>query len=337
MQPYSAFAAVLCVLAISCSAIGAERWETTLSNPSIRYTRPAKPYVVLKRAGIEAVIVDNSAVDDEVLKDHKAGYSGLALLRREGQARNLFVDNYAGLNFEHILSGVSPRESREQFEPRRHPMELRSIHAHAVELCQTPTFLHALESCQRYELLADGTIQLTIEAAARNPSFPNGYINLFWASYIQQPESLDIHFRGVPAGADRGAKPSWIQAATPSHGVLSTHPAVADARVFPHDDPFPLTLVFNLSNYRYTEPWYFGVSHGMAFAQMFRPKDRVRFTQSPSGGGTGNPAWDFQYFVENVEVNRVYQFVMRATYLPYISEAQMEKATRKNRAALARE
>ncbi|MCC7341866.1 MAG: hypothetical protein IT170_12345, partial [Bryobacterales bacterium] len=210
MQPYSAFAAVLCVLAISCSAIGAERWETTLSNPSIRYTRPAKPYVVLKRAGIEAVIVDNSAVDDEVLKDHKAGYSGLALLRREGQARNLFVDNYAGLNFEHILSGVSPHERREQFEPRQHPMELRSIHSHAVELCQTPTFLHALESCQRYELLADGTIQLTIEAAARKPSFPNGYINLFWASYIQQPESLDIHFRGVPAGADRGAKPSWI-------------------------------------------------------------------------------------------------------------------------------
>lgn len=341
MPPYPAVATFLVLLAFAASALGAERretterWETTLSNPSIRFTRPAKPYVVLKRAGVEAVIVDNSAVDDDVLKDHRAGYSGLALLRREGHPRNLFVDNYAGLNFEHILSGVAPQGSKEQFEPRRHPMELRSINAHAVELCQTPTFLHALESCQRYELLADGTIQLTIEVAARERSFPNGYINLFWASYIQQPESLDIHFRGVPAGANSGTKPEWIESATPSHGVLSTHPSASDRRVFKHDEPFPLTLVFSLSNHRFTEPWYFGVSHGMAFAQMFRPKDRVRFTQSPSGGGNGNPAWDFQYFVENAEVNRVYQFVMRAAYLPYESDSQIEKATRKNRAALA--
>lgn len=330
---------VLVILAaavfLAAFAAGAERWETTLSNPSIPFTRPAKPYVVLKRAGVEAVIVDNSAVDDEVLQDHRAGYSGLALLRREGHPRNLFVNQYAGLNFEHILSGVTPQGSREQFEPRRHPMELRSIGEHVVELCQTPTFMHSLESCQRFELLADGTVQLTIEVAARQASFPNGYINLFWASYIQQPESLDIHFRGVPAAANPRPKPGWIQAATPSHGVLSTHPSVNDQREFKHDDPFPLTLVFNLSNYRYTEPWYFGVSHGMAFVQMFRPKDRVRFTQSPSGGGAGNPAWDFQYFVENPEVNRVYRFVMRAAYLPYSSDSRIEKATRKNRAALA--
>ena len=335
MLPPRALAAIAATVFLAVSAAGAERWETTLSNPSIRFTRPAKPYVVLKRAGVEAVIVDNSAVDDEVLKGHRAGYSGLALLRRDGHPRNLFVESYAGLNFEHILSGVAPKDSREQFEPRRHPMELRSINANAVELCQTPTFLHSLESCQRYELLADGTVQLTIEVAARKPSFPNGYINLFWASYIQQPESLDIHFRGVPAATNPRPKPGWIQAVTPSHGVLSTHPSVNDQREFKHDDPFPLTLVFNLSNDRYTEPWYFGVSHGMAFVQMFRPKDRVRFTQSPSGGGTGNPAWDFQFFVENPEVNRVYRFVMRAAYLPYTSDSRIEKATRKNRAALA--
>ncbi len=328
-------ASLLLVLAVTAPSLAQQRWETTLSNQSIPFTRPAKPYVVLKRGGVEAVIVDNSAVDDEVLKDHKAGYSGVAVLRREGHPRNLFVDSYAGLNFEHILSGVAPQESKEMFEPRRHPMELRVINKNAVELCQTPTFLHSLESCQRYELLADGTIQLTIEVAARERSFPNGYINLFWASYIQQPESLGIHFQGVPA-SNSETKPDWIRATTPSHGVLSTHPSASDHRTFPHDEPFPLALVFSLSNYRYSEPWYFGVSHGMAFVQMFRPKDQVRFTQSPSGGGDGNPAWDFQFFAENVEVNRVYQFVMRAAYLPYESESQIEKATSKNRAALAR-
>ncbi len=330
-HPVLAFPLLVCLAAISAAP---SRAETTLSNPSIRFTRPPKPYVILKRAGVEAVIVDNSAVDDEVLRDHKAGYSGLARLSRGAGARNLFVNAYAGLNFEHILSGVTPHGSKEEFEPRRQPMELRVISPHAAELCQAPTFLNAIESCQRYELLPDGVIQLTIEVTPRKQTFPNGYINLFWASYIDQPESLDIHFRGVPASASPDTKPEWIQASTPSHGVLSTHPSAGDRRVFPHEEPFPLTLVFSLSNHRYTEPWYYGVSHGMAFVQMFRPRDQVRFSQSPSGGGEGNPAWDFQYFVEKPEAGRIYQFVMRAACLPYQSRAQIEKATRKHRAAL---
>ncbi len=309
---------------------------TTLSNPSIKFTRPAKPYAVLKRGGVEAVIVDNSAVNDDVLKDHRAGYSGIALLRHAKRAENLFVPAVAGLNFEHILDGTAHTGRKLQFEPRNHPMELRVINKHAAELCQSPTFHHSLESCQRYELLAGGTIQLTIEVAARKPTFRNGYIGLFWASYINQPESLDIHFRGTPAAIPNAQPPGWIRGVTPAHGTLSTHPSATDTRTFAHDEPFPLTLVYSFSNYRYSEPWYFGVSHGMAFVQMFRPKDQVRFTQSPSGGGTGNPAWDFQFYVPGYEVGRVYQFVMRAAYLPYESSAQSEKATRKHRAALSR-
>jgi len=307
---------------------------TTLSNPSIAFTRPSKPYVILKRGDVEAVIVDNSAVNDEVLSDHRAGYSGLALLRHRARKENLFVSRYSGLNFEHIISGVASTENKIQFEPRNHPMELRVIHEHAVELCQTPTFHHALESCQRYELLEDGVIQLTVEVSPRNATFPHGYINLFWASYINQPESLDIHFQGLPANDAATQAPSWIRGVTPSHGELSTHPAVDDKRDFPHDKPFPLTLVFSLSNYRYTQPWYYAVSHGMAFVQMFRPKDRVRFSQSPSGGGVGNPAWDFQFFAENAQVNQVYQFVMRAAYLPYRSPEQIEEAMRTHRMEL---
>ena len=309
---------------------------TTMSNPAIKYTRPSKPYATLKRGGVEAVIVDNSAVNDEVLKDHRAGYSGIALLRHAKRQENLFVPAYAGLNFEHILDGTASSDRKIQFEPRSHPMEVRVIDRYTAELYQPPTFHHSLESCQRYEILADGTIQVTIEVAARKPSFSNGYINLFWASYIHQPESLDIHFRGVPANSPNAQPPGWIRGVTPDHGTLSTHISATDKRIFAHDEPFPLALVHSLSNYRFSEPWYFGVSHGMAFVQMFRPKDQVRITQSPSGGGTGNPAWDFQYYVSEYEVGRVYRFVMRVAYLPYESPAQIERATRKHRAELSR-
>ena len=79
---------------------------TTLSDESIRYSVPAKPYVILKRGDIEAVVVDNRAVDDDVLPGHRAGYSGIASLKHTQHRENLFVPSYAGLNFEHIHDGT---------------------------------------------------------------------------------------------------------------------------------------------------------------------------------------------------------------------------------------
>ena len=84
---------------------------TSLSDAKVRYRVPEKAYVILKRAGVEAVIVDNRAVDDAVLPGHRAGYSGVASLRGAGRKDNLFVPGYAGLNFEHIHDGtVQKRE-----------------------------------------------------------------------------------------------------------------------------------------------------------------------------------------------------------------------------------
>jgi hypothetical protein len=306
---------------------------TTLSDPSLRYRIPEKPYQILKRAGLTAVIVDNQAVDDAVLPGHRAGYSGVASLTSEMLPSNFFVPAVSGLNFEHIHDGTT-QDRKILFEPRHHPMELRVLDEFTVELYQTPTPTWGLESCHRYHLLPDGAIELTFECIPRRATFKNGYIGLFWASYIHQPESLDIHFRGFDEGQDKSTT-RWIRGVTPAHGTLPTHLAQDDNRVFAHDVDFPLSLVFNRSKHRFIEPWYFGVSHGQAYAQMFRPQDRVRLTQSPSGGGQGNPAWDFQFFIDKYELNRRYQFVMRAMLVPFESAEQVERATRAHRAALS--
>ncbi|MCA9111596.1 MAG: hypothetical protein KDA52_16705 [Planctomycetaceae bacterium] len=304
---------------------------TTLDNDGIAYTTAEAGYAVLKQGLVTAVIVDNRAVDNEVLPDHRAGYSGIASLTHTEQPQNLFVPTYAGLNFEHIHDGTNePRDIL--FEPRKAPMELRVINDRTVELYQPPTPHWKLESALRYELLDDGTIELTFECIPRERTFAHDYIGLFWASYIHQPESLDIHFRGLDDGKQQAAR--WIRGVTPAHGVFSTHQSSNDDRQFAHDDDFDLTLVFNRSQYRYDEPWYFGVSHGMAFVQMFRTQDQVRLSQSPSGGGNGNPAWDFQFLIPDYEVGQRYQLVMRAMYVPYESAEQVERVSRLHRTAL---
>ncbi len=307
--------------------------RTSLSDSTCLYRVAEKPYATLARNGVRAVVVNNQAVSDKVLPDHRAGYSGLAYLGHKQRNENLFVPSYAGLNFEHIHDGTV-QDRKILFEPRQVAMQLRIVDQHTVELYQAPTTHYGLESCLRYHMLSDGTLEMTLECIPRKRTFQHGYIGLFWASYIHQPESLDIHFQGVPSQSSKSSKPAWIRGVTPSHGTLATHVGLADQRSFKHDEEFPLTLVFNRSRFRYATPWYFGVSHQMAWVQMFRPKDQVRLTQSPSGGGKGNPAWDFQFMIPDYQVGQRYQMVMRGMYVPFESREQIQRVTAPHRQAL---
>ncbi|MCS7238959.1 MAG: hypothetical protein NZ899_11935 [Thermoguttaceae bacterium] len=323
---------VWCWLSEAAMPGGESPPRTTLSDPTMRYVVAPKPYAVLARGDVELVVVDNSAVEDATLPGHRSGYSGVASLKHKRRPENCFVPAYAGLNFEHIHDGTT-QERRVLFEPRNAPMELRLVDPYTVELYQPPTPTWKLESALRYELLEDGAIQMTVECIPRERVFRNGYIGLFWASYIHKPESTEIYFRGYDEMTP--AEVRWIRALSPQHGVAATHLAADDNREFAHDKDFPLSLVFNRSQYRYVEPWYYGVTHGMALVFIFRPKDRVRFAQSPSGGGQGNPAWDFQYFIEPYEVGHRYQMVMRLVYVPFQSPEQIADIARKHLAALA--
>ena len=72
----------------------------------------------------------------------------------------------------------------------------------------------------------------------------------------------------------------------------------------------------------------------MALVLMFRPQDRIRLTQSPSGGGSGNPAWDFQCFHPDYKLGQRYQIIMRAMYVPFESREQIERVSAPHRKAL---
>ena len=296
---------------------------TSLTNPDVAYTTVDKHFVVLQRGNTTAVVADNAAIDHPQLPGHRAGYNGLASLTHSNQPRNLFVPTVGGLNFEHIHDGTAEGLA-EKFEPRRFPMELRVVDRHTVEVYQPPTGNWMLESCGRYHILPDGCIEYTFECTPHRGGYRNGYIGLFWANYIHQPEDKAIHFMGRLA--DSSDDPAWIRAVTPRHGVDSTHPPANFPYYVKVNDDFPLTLVNHRSEYVYTQPWYFAVSHGMAYAMVFRQRDNIWLAQSPSGGGNGNPAWDFQWFIPDYEVGKSYGFTMRAAYFPFQNRRDVAQA-----------
>ncbi|NCF85456.1 MAG: hypothetical protein GWQ08_07970 [Verrucomicrobiaceae bacterium] len=304
---------------------------TSLTNVAVEYTVPKSHHVVLKRSGVTAVIVDNAAVDVPELPGHRAGYNGIASFSHDDEPRNLFVPSYAGLNFEHIHDGTTAN-LKNKFEPRAFPMQLRVIDEFTVEVYQSPTDHWKLESCGRYRLLEDGVIEYTFECIPRQTDYENDYIGLFWASYIDHPLKKSIFFKG--GGRKETGVPRWIEGITPAHGVESTH-APSEFSMLPKvETDFPLTLVNHPSPHLYSEPWYFGLRGKMAFVQMFRMQDRIWFAQSPTGGGQNNPAWDFQWFIPNPKVGRVYGFVMRATLISFESLEKIVRETAPHRRAL---
>ena len=239
-------------------------------------------------------------------------------------------DGIAGLNFEHIHDGTT-KGLKEKFEPRKFPMELRVISDTVVELYQPPTKNWKLESCGRYELLDDGTIEYTFECIPRANGYTKGFIGLFWASYIHQPEDKAVFFVGRK---NKGEEAKWIKGVTPKHGVKSTHRPKGISKLPPVESDFPLTLVNHPSELECSESWYYGVCRGMAIVQMFQPQDNVWIAQSPSGGGNGNPAWDFQWFIQEPKVNHVYRLVMRMSYFEFKDRENVLRRTAVHRNAL---
>jgi hypothetical protein len=57
----------------------------------------------------------------------------------------------------------------------------------------------------------------------------------------------------------------------------------------------------------------------MVLAFFFDGDEVIRFSQSPTGGGELNPAWDFQYLIPSPETGKKYSFKVRIVYKPFIS------------------
>ncbi len=174
---------------------------TSLTNKAVVYRVAKEHFVKIQRGPLTAVFVDNNAVDVPDLPKHRVGYNGLASLTHTQRSENLFVPGIAGLNYEHIHDGTLA-VAQEKFEPRKAPMELRIIDEFTVELYQPPTHNWKLESCGRYRVLEDGTIEYTFEISDVRASLGAGFIYPIAGNSVTMPglpgnpRALDVDEKG---------------------------------------------------------------------------------------------------------------------------------------------
>ena len=284
--------------------------------PTVNLSAPSESPISLTAGDLTAIFADNEAFGPV----HRNRYNGIASLTHRSATENLFVPEYAGFNLEHFFGGDFLEEL---FEPREHPMVLTRLDDQTVRLYQPPPPRSQVETIHEFRMVPPHFIDVSVKIILHDLSpFPHGYAGLFWASYIHQPESLAIHFRGTSLD---NPQPHWIEAISEAHGVKSSHLFIGD-RFEPFYAPnFNTTLASHFSDYRYVEPFYFGRKGKMVYAIFFDRTEGIRFSQSPTGGGTGNPAWDHHLLIRDPKIGVPYSYRSRLVYKTFTSAEDIRK------------
>lgn len=274
---------------------------------------PSLGHAEIRAGDLRLVLADNAAYGAV----HRAGYNGISELDHGGSGRSLFVPSYAGLNLEHIFSGDAASYDADKFEPRLAPMRLVRDSDTRYDLRQDGTENWPLLTTMTFEVAPPDAIDLTVRCVPLADAWAkHGYVGLFFASYIDSPEDMAIHFIGRSRPDESDPTARWIRHLPRAHGEAASHRPAGSDWDPPLDPAFPIMLVSGLSPYEYLYPFYYGVSHGKALILMFeRSKGgEIRFAQSPSGGGEGHPAWDFLFLKRGYQVGEAFHFRMRAVY-----------------------
>lgn len=260
----------------------------------------------LRSKELQLVVVNNEAYGEL----HREGYNGISELYIEGSPRNFFRIDASALNFEFTLNGDAATFDYDLFEPRRAPMQLSRLTSDKVRLKQPRMENWPLKSFITYELVGNRVEMIYEGIPLKDIGGKYGYIGLFFASYIREPEEKGINFIGKHRTEDM-SEARWIYHLPPEHGQEANHRPAGSDWDPEFDEGFPVRLAAGISDLEYIYPFYYGLSGENVLIMMFEQSNEnteMRFAQSPTGGGPDNPAWDFLYFNKEPTIGEKFRF-----------------------------
>lgn len=245
--------------------------------------------------------------DNTETPDRRAGMNGV-VIRHRLDSQPLFAPGLAGLNFEHVFDGQ--QDERElHFEPRRAECTLERLEdGSGVTLIWPPMPQWGLAARITMRAVEPDMIDAEYVFTPIQRGGKGDLLGVFFADYMNQPAELGYRFWGREVG---GGEEHVIGYASPEHGTESTH-RWADEPAYPPMGAISAHWMYaSFSRYVFTRPYFWGEVRGVTAVWMFDPPEGLRIAHSPSGGGTGNPAWDYIFLMPGCVVGRAYRWRSR--------------------------
>ena len=250
--------------------------------------------------------------DNAETPDRRAGMNG-TVVRHRLDTQPLFAPGLAGLNFEHVFDGQ--QDDRElHFEPRRAPCTLERLgdgSGVALDWPAMPQWGLAAQITMR--AVEPDMIDAEYAFTPIRPSAKGDLLGVFFADYINinQPAELGYRFWGREVGS---SEERVIAYASPEHGTESTHRRADEPDYPPMGAISAHWMYASFSSYAFTRPYFWGEVRGLTALWMLDPPEGLRIAHSPSGGGQGNPAWDYIFLMPDYEIGRTYRWRSRLVY-----------------------
>lgn len=265
--------------------------------------------VSMQAGELVVIIRDNEARPP----DYNKGYNGIAVLQHSSSDKNLFRPKVSGFNLEHIFDG----HKWDRMEPRHAPMTLRKVSPVSAELHQPPTPNWQLESRTIFTVVAPHFIDVKFQCTPSQAVFSLGYIGLYWASYITNVGGDPyIKFLGQ---RDMNDPVQWVDIGELNQSMGTVQSVQQQQRPTFHET-YRGRLVPKVSAFGYTYPFYYGLYDEMVFIVMFDRTEGIEFRNgiNPQFHQNGNAAWDWNYFIFNYEVDKIYEYNARIVYKPFV-------------------
>ena len=259
----------------------------------------------IRTKAFHAVIGDNSPGPN----GHHAGFNGLWSLAPAGTTDNILGDVLAALNLEHYINGRD--EDRENpdvlFDPRKSPMHLHRKSAARVVLYQPPTAHYGVESWTEFSTQEPNAIDMAFRCVPRKDIYPNGWMGVFWATYVKPGEDPYAHFLGYESPEQM--KATWLR--TDGTNIVYSRTANVPLK-FP--GPMREHAMATTDVKRWAEPFYYCHWGEYAYIVMFDTDHDVGiYSGDVRPPRSWNP-WDFQMNIHQPRVGEEYRLRVRVIF-----------------------
>ena len=195
------------------------------------------------------------------------------------------------------------------------PSQLTRLNDNSVRLETFVPEPHHVDVSTIFTLISPHYINWETTIVARSNAFEEGWLGLFWASYIHAPENKTTYFLGR---RNKNCPVEWIESLEESPPNPRVFASETDALLSIEPDPNG-RLFHNIRPIRYAVPMFYGRWRNMMLEMMFKSEADLRFAIQPTGGGLKNPAWDFALVIRNCEVLKPYHFSGCVVFKPFVS------------------